>query len=81
VQRSDDNGTVHGLVAAGVGFAFVPQLVADAANGDLAVLEVEESLPPRRIAIAARKDRQTPAALETFVQEVAATCVDLGLTA
>jgi DNA-binding transcriptional LysR family regulator len=46
VQRSDDNGTVHGLVAAGAGFAFVPQLVADTVNGKLAVLGIEESLPP-----------------------------------
>jgi DNA-binding transcriptional LysR family regulator len=81
VQRSDDNGTVHGLVAAGAGFAFVPQLVADTVNGELAVLEVDEPLPPRRIALATRRDRHTPAALETFVEEVAATCDELGLTA
>jgi DNA-binding transcriptional LysR family regulator len=81
VHRSDDNGTVHGLVAAGAGFAFVPELVADTVNGDLAVLEVEEPLPPRRVALATRRDRRTPAALETFVEEVAATCDELGLTA
>jgi DNA-binding transcriptional LysR family regulator len=81
VQRSDDNGTVHGLVAAGAGFAFVPRLVADTVNGELAVLEVDEPLPPRRIALATRRDRHTPAALETFVWEVAATCDELGLTA
>jgi DNA-binding transcriptional LysR family regulator len=80
VHRSDDNGTVHGLVAAGAGFAFVPRLVADSANGELAVLEVDAHLPPRRIALATRRDRPTPAALETFVQEVVATCDDLGLT-
>jgi DNA-binding transcriptional LysR family regulator len=80
-QRSDDNGTVHGLVAAGVGFAFVPRLVADSANGELAVLEVEEPVPLRRIALATRSDRHAPAALETFVDEVAATCHELGLTA
>jgi DNA-binding transcriptional LysR family regulator len=81
VQRSDDNGTVLGLVAAGAGFAFVPQLVADTGNGHLAVLEVDEPLPPRRIALATRRDRHAPAALETFIDEVAATCAGLGLTA
>jgi DNA-binding transcriptional LysR family regulator len=81
VHRSDDNGTVRGLVAAGAGVAFVPRLVADSVNGGLAVLEIEEQLPPRRIAIATRRDRHTPAAFETFVREVAATCDELGLTA
>jgi DNA-binding transcriptional LysR family regulator len=81
VHRSDDNGTVHGLVAAGAGVAFVPRLVADAVNGELAVLEVDEHLPPRRIALASRRDRPTPAALDTFVEEVVATCDELGLTA
>jgi DNA-binding transcriptional LysR family regulator len=81
VHRSDDNGTVHGLVAAGAGVAFVPRLVADSVNGELAVLEVDEHLPPRRIALASRRDRGTPAALDTFVQEVVATCDELGLTA
>jgi DNA-binding transcriptional LysR family regulator len=81
VHRSDDNATVHGLVAAGAGCAFVPQLVADSVNGELAVLEIEEHVPPRRIALATRRDRQEPAALGTFVHEVAATCDELGLTA
>jgi DNA-binding transcriptional LysR family regulator len=79
VHRSDDNGTVHGLVAAGAGVAFVPRLVADAVNGELAVLEVAEQLPPRRIVLASRSDRRTPAALDTFVQEVVTICEELGL--
>jgi DNA-binding transcriptional LysR family regulator len=81
VHRSDDNGTVHGLVAAGAGVAFVPRLVAESVNGTLAVVEVDAHLPPRRIALASRRDRRTPAALETFVHEVVTTCDELGLTA
>jgi DNA-binding transcriptional LysR family regulator len=81
VHRSDDDGTVLGLVAAGAGVAFVPSLVADAANGDLAVLELEEQLPPRRVALAFRDDRREPAALQRFCDEVAATCAELGLSA
>jgi DNA-binding transcriptional LysR family regulator len=80
VHRSDDNGTVQGLVAAGAGVALVPWLVADAANGELAVLELDERLPPRRIALALHDDRREPAALERFCEEVAATCDELGLT-
>jgi DNA-binding transcriptional LysR family regulator len=81
VHRSDDDGTVHGLVAAGAGVALVASLVADAANGDVAVLELEEQLPPRRIALASRDDRRLPAALQRFCDEAAATCSELGLSA
>jgi DNA-binding transcriptional LysR family regulator len=81
VHRSDDNGTVQGLVAAGAGVALVPRLVADTANEELTVLEVEEGLSPRRVALAFRDDRRRPAALERFCEEVAATCDELGLGA
>jgi DNA-binding transcriptional LysR family regulator len=81
VHRSDDNGTVLGLVAAGAGVAFVPSLVAEGANGEVAVLELEEQLPPRRVALASRDDRRQPAALQRFCDEVAATCAELGLSA
>ena len=81
VQRSDDNGTVLGLVAAGAGVALVPRLVADTANGELTALELEQPVPPRRIALAFRDDRRQPAALERFCEEAAATCDELGLAA
>ena len=80
VHRSDDNGTVCGLVAGGAGVAFVPWLVAESANGEVAVLEIEEHLPPRRVGLASHRDRRAPAALDAFAREVAATCVELGLT-
>jgi DNA-binding transcriptional LysR family regulator len=80
-HRSDDNGTVLGLVAAGAGAAFVPRLVAGAANGAIAVLEIDDDLPPRRVALAWRADRQLPAARQAFVDAVQATCRDLGLGA
>jgi DNA-binding transcriptional LysR family regulator len=79
VHRSDDNGTVLGLVAAGAGVAFVPRLVAAGANGAVAVLELGGELPPRRVALAWRSDRYAPAAREAFTLEVQATCRALGL--
>jgi molybdate transport repressor ModE-like protein len=81
VHRSDDNGTVLGLVAAGAGVAFVPQLVADAVNDEIAVLELAEPLPPRRVGLAWRPDRRRPAARDAFVEEVVASCTELGLAA
>ncbi len=79
-HRLDDNGTTYGLVAAGAGVALVPQLVAAGANGDVAVLELDEPLPPRRLVAAWHKDRSLPAARHTFVQEVLETCRGLGLS-
>ena len=58
VHRTDDNGTLYGLIAGGVGAAVGTQLVADGAKGSVATLEIEEPLPPRRVALAWRRDRE-----------------------
>jgi DNA-binding transcriptional LysR family regulator len=81
VHRSDDNGTVHGLVAAGAGVAFVPELVAHGGGADVAVLGIDEPLPRRRIALSWRNDRHLPAARETFAHDVVQLCGELGLKA
>jgi DNA-binding transcriptional LysR family regulator len=80
VHRSDDNGTVQGLVVLGAGVAFVPRLVAEAAGGAVAIVEIAERLPPRRVALAWRKDRQLTPAREAFVHQVEQTCAALGLS-
>jgi DNA-binding transcriptional LysR family regulator len=80
-HRSDDNGTVHGLVAAGAGVAFVPQLVADSANGLVASLAIDEPLPPRRIALAWHSHRAVRAAHDVFVRQATNVSRELGLDA
>jgi molybdate transport repressor ModE-like protein len=63
VFRSDDNGTIQGLVAAGVGVALVPLLTVDTGHEGTAVLGLAD-VPPRRIGIAWHRDRyRSPAAL------------------
>jgi molybdate transport repressor ModE-like protein len=63
VFRSDDNGTIQGLVAAGVGVALVPLLTVDTGHEGTAVLGLA-NVPPRRIGIAWHRDRyRSPAAL------------------
>jgi molybdate transport repressor ModE-like protein len=63
VFRSDDNGTIQGLVAAGVGVALVPLLTVDTGHEGTAVLSLAD-VPPRRIGIAWHRDRyRSPAAL------------------
>jgi DNA-binding transcriptional LysR family regulator len=68
VFRSDEGGTVQGLVGAGIGYAVVPLLAVER-NPDVAVLEVA-GMPPRRISIAWHVDRAPTAAARAFVQIV-----------
>jgi molybdate transport repressor ModE-like protein len=61
--RSDDNETVVGLVAAGMGAALVPRLTVDPARKDVVELAIAGDLPPRLIALVRHRDRPpTPAA-------------------
>jgi len=77
VFRSDDNGIVQGLVAAGVGVAIVPRLAVEEANDGFRIVELGGRLQPRRIGLAWHRDRyQTPAA-EAFVETARAVCAEL----
>jgi molybdate transport repressor ModE-like protein len=74
VFRSDDNGTVQGLVGAGIGVALVPQLTLTPTE-DTEVIELGELVPPRLIGIAWHRDRYRTPAARAFVEtarEVAA---------
>jgi DNA-binding transcriptional LysR family regulator len=79
VHRSDDNGTVLGLVASGAGLALVPRMVAEWATGDVAILEFDEWLPPRRVGLSWRSDRHLSPLREAFVAAVRETCGGLSL--
>jgi molybdate transport repressor ModE-like protein len=62
--RSDDNGTVLGLVAAGMGVAAVPRLVFDPDQEDVVALPLGSRVAPRLLALAWHADRyRSPAAL------------------
>ena len=74
VFRSDDNGTVQALVAAGVGVALVPRLTVDAADESVAVIDLGERVPPRLIGIAWHADRQLTTAAHAFVDAAQAVC-------
>jgi DNA-binding transcriptional LysR family regulator len=74
VFRSDHNGTVQGLVAAGFGAAVVPRLTVDEADDRIRVVELDD-VAPRMIAIAWHRDRHRGPAARAFVelaQQVAA---------
>jgi DNA-binding transcriptional LysR family regulator len=74
VFRSDDNGTLQALVAAGVGVALVPRLTVDLADKSIAVIELGDRLPPRIIGVAWHADRQLTPAAQMFIQAAEAVC-------
>ena len=68
VFRSDDNGTVQGLVAAGVGIAIVPRLTVDAEDKSIEIVDLGDRVPPRLVGIAWHRDRRRIRAAEAFVE-------------
>jgi len=78
VFRSDDNGTVQGLVAAGMGCAIVPALAAD--PNDETTVALELRIPPRRIAIAWHRDRYHVPAAQAFVETAREVCAEIAAT-
>jgi DNA-binding transcriptional LysR family regulator len=68
VFRSDEGGTVQGLVGAGIGYAVVPLLAVDE-QPDVAVLDMS-GIPPRAITIAWHRDRPPARAAQAFVEIV-----------
>jgi DNA-binding transcriptional LysR family regulator len=68
VFRSDDNGTIQGLVKAGVGIAIVPRLTVDETDPSITVVDLAERVPPRLIGIAWHRDRRRTPAAEAFVE-------------
>jgi DNA-binding transcriptional LysR family regulator len=77
VFRSDENGAVHGLVAAGVGIGIVPRLAVDPNDERVAALELGTQVAPRAIALAWHRDRYRPAAAEALVELASDLCAEL----
>ena len=68
VFRSDDNGTLTGLVAEGLGVAVVPQLVVNPRNPAVVALPFGNRIPPRHLAIVSHRDRYRSSAAAAFAE-------------
>lgn len=66
--RSDDNGTVQGLVAAGYGAALVPLLAVLPGDDRVRVLRLKPVIPRRVIAVVWHRDRHRSPAARAFVE-------------
>jgi DNA-binding transcriptional LysR family regulator len=81
VFRSDDNGTVQGLVGAGMAAALMPALAIEPNDDQVVVLTPAEELPPRRIAIAWHRHRALSPAARGFIDCAVELCAELDPTA
>jgi DNA-binding transcriptional LysR family regulator len=81
VFRSDDNGTVQGMAAAGMGAALVPRLTVDEADDRVEVIELSDRFPERIIGMAWHRDRHRTRAAEAFVDEARAVCAEYAMPA
>jgi LysR family transcriptional activator of glutamate synthase operon len=70
---SDDNGTVQGLVAAGLGVAVVPRLTMDENDPRTVLRPLATPVPPRILGIVRHRDRLPSRAVEAFVATARAT--------
>jgi DNA-binding transcriptional LysR family regulator len=75
--RSDDNGTVQGLAAAGFGSALVPLLAVDQHDDRVRILALEPEIPELRIALAWHRDRHRSPAARAFVDAAVRLCAEL----
>ena len=66
--RSDENGTVQGLVAAGVGIGIMPRLAVDEGDSAIEAVDLGDRVPPRLIGLAWHRDRRRTRAAEAFVE-------------
>ena len=77
VFRSDNNGTVQGLVGAGVGISVSPRLTVDEDDPSIEVIDLQGRVPPRVIALVWHRDRHRSAAAKSFVESAMSVCRDL----
>jgi molybdate transport repressor ModE-like protein len=74
VFRSDDNGTVQAMVAAGVGWALAPRLAVDEDDPRVDVLRMSDAVEPRIIGLVWHRDRHRSASARRFVELAVELC-------
>lgn len=74
VFQSDDNSTVQGCVAAGLGLSLAPMLTIDLDDPTTTVVPVVPPVPPRVISVAWHASRETTSLVEAFLAATAEIC-------
>ena len=74
VFRSDNNGTVQGLVGAGVGVSVAPLLTVDEDDTRIEVIDLQGRIPPRVIGLVWHSGRHRSRSAEAFVESAIGVC-------
>jgi DNA-binding transcriptional LysR family regulator len=77
VFQSDDNSTIQGCVAAGLGVALTPLLTIDIDDPTTTVVPIAPDVPPRLVGVAWHRARRPSVLLDAFVEATRAVCDDL----
>jgi DNA-binding transcriptional LysR family regulator len=74
IFRSDDNGAVQGMVAAGLGVALVPALAVDVRDPGVVALGLGDAVPARVLCLVWHRDRYRSPAARAFVDAAFRLC-------
>lgn len=77
VFQSDDNSTVQGCVAAGLGVSLAPLLTIDLDDPTTTVIPVVPAVPPRIISVAWLASREPTPLVEAFLDATADVCAGI----
>ena len=77
VFQSDDNSTIQGCVAAGLGVSLAPLLTIDLDDPTITTVLVEPSVPPRLLCLVWHASRRPSTLLEAFVEATLAVCAEI----
>ena len=75
--RIDDNETLLGLAAAGLGAAWLPRLAVDPARGDITQVELEIEPPQRVVVLVWHRDRALTDAERGLIELAGSVCADV----
>ena len=76
-RRIDDNETLVGLAAAGLGAALLPRLAINPARDDVVVIELAVEPPPRIILLAWHDERELSPAARDLIAVARGVCAAL----
>jgi DNA-binding transcriptional LysR family regulator len=77
VFRSDNNGTVQGLVGAGVGVSVAPLLTVDEDDPSIVTIDLRGRIPARVIGLVWHRDRHRSPAADAFIESAVGVCREL----
>jgi DNA-binding transcriptional LysR family regulator len=77
--RIEDNQTLIGLAAAGLGAALVPSLAVDPARTDVVAVELAVTPPPRIISLVWHRDREQTQAARQLIAAAEHVCRELAV--